>query len=90
MRLKHPSELTNTHLYFPAIDYVGLRSSSTSPPVVVDTSPPVLTGQAVKVQVQYSSTPTLHVDWTGVFTDQESGMYSTKTLQSTIVMANIK
>ena len=60
-------------VYIPGRDYVGQSTSSNSQPVVVDTSPPAMTGQAVQVNVRYSSTTTLQMDWTNVFADQESG-----------------
>ena len=44
--------------------------------MVVDTSPPALTGQAVEVKVRLTPRTTLQGDWTNVFADQESGMCS--------------
>ncbi|XP_033124572.1 uncharacterized protein LOC117122905, partial [Anneissia japonica] len=76
--LVHNMNLHNGQTYFvtvKATDFVGLTSLSTSQGITVDSTPPTLSYNSIRVDDGvFYSTSSVEASWDGVFIDHESGI----------------
>ncbi|XP_071084119.1 uncharacterized protein [Haliotis cracherodii] len=59
-----------------AIDFVNKTTVAGSDGFLVDSTAPTLTGRHIQLEHRYIASRLLHVCWTNVFSDQESGLSS--------------
>ncbi|XP_046557202.1 uncharacterized protein LOC124266452 [Haliotis rubra] len=73
----HSLHLHTGNTYYASVkatDFVNMTTVAVSEGFLVDSTAPVLTGQLLQLEGRYITSRVLHVCWTNVFLDEESGI----------------